>query len=218
MTTGVRLNEGRMGVAIVDDDEDTRLCFTDVIKYSETFKVSGSFSDASTAVSAIPRLQPHLVLMDFQMPGLNGFEATKRLMFLMPLLKVVMVTGNLGQGIVEAASKAGAVALLLKPTVAEQLIATLEFASHLTKTVPANLAKAHVSSFGKSRSQMSPGLSPREKEVLAGLAEGLLYKEVSEKLGISYSAVHKYQHSIFQKLHVSNRSEAIRLWFQMRGI
>jgi DNA-binding NarL/FixJ family response regulator len=207
-----------MGVAVVDDDEDTRLCFTDVIQFSERFKVLGSFSDASAAVSAIPRLQPHLVLMDFQLPGLNGLEATKRLMCSMPSLKVVIVTGNLGQGIVKAASKAGAVALLLKPTVAEQLIATLEFASHLSKTGKANLDGTPVSSFDKSLSRMSSALSPREKEVLAGLAEGLLYKEVSEKLGISYSAVHKYQHSIFQKLHVSNRSEAIRLWFQMRGI
>ena len=60
-------------------------------------------------------------------------------------------------------------------------------------------------------------LSPREKEVMAGLAEGLLYKEISEKLGISYSAVHKYQHKIFEKFQVSNRSEAIRLWLDLGG-
>ena len=60
-------------------------------------------------------------------------------------------------------------------------------------------------------------LSPRESEVMTSLANGLLYKEISGKLGISYSAVHKYQHNIFQKLHVSNRSEAIRLWLCSGG-
>ncbi len=61
-------------------------------------------------------------------------------------------------------------------------------------------------------------LSPREGEVLKGLADGLLYKEISVKLGISYAAVHKYQHNLFQKLQVTNRSEAIRRWFINNGV
>ena len=60
-------------------------------------------------------------------------------------------------------------------------------------------------------------LSPREKEVMSGLAEGLLYKEISDKLGISYAAVHKHQHSIFKKLRATNRSEASRIWLDSQG-
>ena len=56
------------------------------------------------------------------------------------------------------------------------------------------------------------GLSQREVDVLQGLADGLLYKEIAAKLGISYSAVHKYQHKLFEKLRVTNRSEAISVW------
>jgi DNA-binding NarL/FixJ family response regulator len=68
----------------------------------------------------------------------------------------------------------------------------------------------------------SPGtyflpLSPREREVLAALAEGLLYKEISQKLGISYAAVHKHQHNIFKKMRVTNRSEATRVWLDSRS-
>jgi DNA-binding NarL/FixJ family response regulator len=56
-------------------------------------------------------------------------------------------------------------------------------------------------------------LSSREEEVLSGLADGLLYKEISDKLGISFAAVHKYSHNLYKKLGASNRSEAIRVWF-----
>jgi DNA-binding NarL/FixJ family response regulator len=60
-------------------------------------------------------------------------------------------------------------------------------------------------------------LTQREKEVMSLLAHGLLYKEIADKLGISYSAVHKHQHKIFIKLGVTNRSEAARKWFEARG-
>ncbi len=186
-------------IAVVDDDENIRLWFKDILQPTKTFNLTGSFSNATEALEEIPRLQPDITLMDIRMPGLNGIECTRRLKQAMPRLKIIMVTGTHEQDSVSASLHAGATTFLIKPLEGDQLLATLRFA-----------AKEGLG-MAKSNGRQFP-LSPREKEVMAGLAEGLLYKEISQKLGISYAAVHKYQHSIFKKLRATNRSEATRIW------
>jgi DNA-binding NarL/FixJ family response regulator len=188
---------GVMHVAVVDDDEDTRLCFQDILRSNQNFSLSGSYSNAAEALAGLPRSQPDLALMDIQLPDLNGIECTKRLRHTIPRLKIIMVTGTHETRWVSDALQAGAAAYLVKPVDSDQLVATLRFAAAQATT-------------GTPRMNLS--LSPRETEVIAGLAEGLLYKEISQKLCISYAAVHKHQHNIFKKLHVTNRSEAIRIW------
>lgn len=200
-------------IAVVDDDENIRLWFKDILQPTKTFNLTGSFSNATEALEEIPRLQPDITLMDIRMPGLNGIECTRRLKQAMPRLKIIMVTGTHEQDSVSASLHAGATTFLIKPLEGDQLLATLRFAA-------ANLKESRTGFNGlavaKPNGRHSP-LSPREKEVMAGLAEGLLYKEISGKLGISYAAVHKYQHSIFKKLRATNRSEAARIWLNSQG-
>src|SRR5208283_3416567 len=107
---------------------------------------------------------------------------------------------------------AGADAYLIKPIVVDQFLATLRFTLVGRTEVRKGAQKSGQNIFPAAPSGNCARLSPREKQVLENLADGLLYKEISDKLGISYAAVHKYQHRVFQKLQVSNRSEAIRLW------
>jgi CheY-like chemotaxis protein len=78
--------DGRMRVAVVDDDSDTRLFFRDILQSETAFSFAGGFSNANEAITGIPRLQPDLVLMDISLPGMNGIECMKRLMRLMPQL------------------------------------------------------------------------------------------------------------------------------------
>lgn len=200
-------------VAIVDDDENTRLCFQDILQSAENFRFVGSFANAAEALAGIPRLQPDLTLMDIRLPGMNGIECTRRLKRIMPNLKIVIVTGTHNADCVDASLQAGAEAYLFKPLMGDQLLATLRFAA-LNR--PGNPDKAE-EFLSANPSKTNLPLSPREREVLAGLADGLLYKEISQKLGVSYATVHKHQHNIFKKLHVSNRSEAIRIWLNKRG-
>ena len=195
-------------VALVDDDENIRLCFQDILQSTENFSFAGSFSNGLEALVGIPRLQPDLTVMDIRLPGMNGIECTRRLMRIMPNLKIIIVTGTHNADCVDASLQAGAEAYLFKPIVRDQLLATLRFTA-LNR--PGNSGKAE-GFLSANPSKIKLPLSPREKEVLVGLADGLLYKEISQKLGISYAAVHKHQHNIFKKLHVSNRSEAIRIW------
>lgn len=193
--------DGRARVAVVDDDEDTRLWLKDVLQSGTEYALAGAFSSAREALTAIPRLQPGLALMEIGLPDLNGIECTRRLRRTMPELKVVMISGSCGKTWLDASIAAGAASFLIKPVDEKQLLATLRFASASQKQKKLAISKKDLR------------LSPRERDVLASLAEGLLYKEISQKLGISYGAVHKYQHNLFRKLSVSNRSEAIRAWY-----
>ena len=197
----------RMRVAVVDDDEDTRLYLKDVLQSTDSFNFAGGFSSGAEALARMPDLRPDFALMDIGLPDLNGIECTKRLKRAMPHLKIVVMSGRREAGWFDASLNAGAAAYLVKPMDTDQLVATLWFAA--VKNQPPGAAR------------WNPGakavLNPREKEVLRKLAEGLLYKEISEALGISYAAVHKCQHKIFKKLRVTNRSEAVRVWLQNNG-
>ena len=172
----------------------------------------GISQNGKAALRGIPQLRPDLVVMDIRMPGMNGIECARQLKRGMPRLKIVIITGTHNADAVSTSLQAGADAYLIKPIVVDQFLATLRFAS-----VGGTEARQSAQTSGQNIFPSAPSgnclrLSPREKEVLENLADGLLYKEISNKLGISYSTVHKHQHKIFQKLQVSNRSEAIRLW------
>ena len=201
--------DGHMRVAVVDDDADTRIWFKDVLQSEKKFNFAGGFSTASEALTQIPRMQPNLALVDISLPDINGIECTKLLKRAIPRLKVVIASGNRELSWLDRSLEAGAVAYLIKPMDPAQLIATLRFAASLVN-------KPIGSSPEKSAKFFKWALNQRERDVLGKMAEGLLYKEIPDALGISYTAVHKCQHRIFKKLHVSNRSEALRLWLENR--
>lgn len=199
-------------VAVVDDDADLRHYFHDVLKPAEGFELVAEFSNAAEALRGIPHLKLDLVAMDIRMPGLNGIQCTERLKIAMPHLKIVILTGSHNEDAVNSSLRVGADAYLIKPVTGDQWLATLRFVcAGRIRSRPDPLEPTQESAPAVPL-EIRLSLSPQENAVLKGLAAGLLYKEISDKLGISYATVHKYQHNIFQKLHVSNRSEAIRLW------
>ena len=203
-------------VAVVDDDESIHLYLKDILQLTKNFNLVGSFPNAAQALTGLPLLRPDLTLMDVRLPDLNGIECTKRLKQSMPQMQVVIVTGAHETNWVGASRWAGAVAYLVKPFDGEQLLATLRFVSSgQSDDEPSYLGKK--SGPVRTKAIEVTLLNPKEREVLKNLADGLLYKEISDALGISYAAVHKCQHNIFKKLHVSNRSEAVRAWFESGG-
>jgi DNA-binding NarL/FixJ family response regulator len=206
-----------MRVVVVDDDEDARLCFRDILQSTGDFMFAKDFSNATEALAGIPCLQPDLAVVDICMPGLNGIECTKRLKRAMPGLKIVILTGTHEEYLERRSLQAGADAYLTKPVTADQCLATLRFVAARKTETGQNPQETKLESLPVQQPETRPSFSPRESEVMANLAEGLLYKEISGKLGISYSTVHKYQHSIFQKLRVSNRTEAIQAWVKSGG-
>jgi DNA-binding NarL/FixJ family response regulator len=198
----------RASVVIVDNDADVRLYLQDVLQMADNFNCLKCFSNGEDALREIPRLCPDLVLMDVQMPGLDGIECTSRLKQLLPHVKVVMVTGLHDEHSIKKALNAGVSAYLIKPFTAEQCIATLAW---IIASAAGNQSKAN-KPFPVSLHESSDLLTERENEIMRCMAAGLLYKEIADKLEISYSAVHKFQHRIFQKLKAGNRTEAISRW------
>jgi len=195
-----------ISLAIADDDEnDRRLLIQGLEKLGE-FVVVGGYRSGYEALAEIPNVRPHVVLMDIRMPGMDGIECARRLRMLMPELVVIFVTGLQEASTLRQASQAGGDDYLVKPLVIAQCMATIRFA----------LGRCRVSN---ARTQTGsarglPLLTEREMDVLDGLATGLLYKEIANKLHTTAAMVHKLQHSLYSKLQVGNRSEAIAILYR----
>lgn len=198
-------------VVVVDYDPYSRLRLKKILTSVDDFKLVGSFSNAGEALPNLPQLQPNLMLLGIRLPR-SSSEWIRRFKCMVVGLKIVVITGVGNAELIEASLEAGADSCLVKPVPASQCLATLRFTVYrqIESEFRSPQPKRNVPNGATSRSGLP--LSRREHEVLDGLAEGLLYKEIADKLGITYSAVHKYQHKLFEKLQVSNRSEAIRLW------
>lgn len=204
-------------VAIVDEEADTRLFLADLLQSAPGFKVIGLFSSATGALIGIPRLRPDLALMKVGQPDWNGIECTRQLKRMLPCLKIVIITGRYDENWVKESWLAGADNYLIKPITADQYLATLRFATGCRPEIKPALETPNASIPASLSSERRSLLSPREIEVMNNLANGLLYKEIAEKLGVSFSAVHKHQHNIFRKLRVMNRTEAVAKWHGNAG-
>jgi len=199
---------------VVDDDLATRLRVREVLQVDDDFKLAGDIPNADEALNNVSRLQPNLVVLGIRVPGLKAIRHIRQFKRILIGLRIIVVTGTADGEIIESWIKAGAESCLIKPLSAGQCLATLKFARDRQMGADPRRPQPNLDlSEGTTRGSSLP-LSQREREVLEGLAEGLLYKEIALKLGISHSAVHKHQHRLFKRLHVSNRSEAIQTWFQ----
>lgn len=204
-------------IAAVDDDNDFCLSLKDILDSAQGFTFAGRFSNATDALAGVPQLNPDLVVMDIHLPDLNGIECASRLKRAMLGLKIVMLTGTHEAHWVDASSKAGAVAYLVKPFIPAQLIATLRsVALTVGEEIRAPLPTRQEQPVTITPESSLP-LSSQQRDVLRNLAKGLLYKEIAGELGISETAVHKSQSRIFKKLGVSNRTEAVLLWLKNGG-
>lgn len=204
-TIGIR---GR--VAVVDDDEDTRLCFQDILQSSGAFEFVGGFSSGAEAIAGLPRLRPDLILMDIQLPDRNGIECAKRLRQILPFLKIIIVTGTHEVRSAADSRLAGAAGYLAKPVVSEQLLSTLIFVS-------TSAVEAGEQVLPPVKARRTTLLNARQQQVMQCFAEGLYYKEIPDKLGISETAFRKCQHKIFALLKVGSRTEAVSVWLQNGG-
>ncbi len=217
MVTAIRVQANptvARSVAVVDDDEDTLLYFSDLLASTGDFSCLGRFSTGARALLEIPCLNPDLVLMDIRLPDVNGIECARRLKLQMPGVKIIMLTAMHDANSIQKSLDAGADAYLTKPGTAEQCLAALRFADRDRlglKGLPPGIEQSPKRA--GSRATLPP-ITDREGEVMGYLAAGLLYKEIADRMRISFSAVHKHQHNVFRKLGAGNRTEAVIAWRQ----
>ncbi len=200
-----------IAVCIVEDDSQARKILAGWVSRAEGFRLAGEWGDAETALEALPKAKPGVVLMDINLPGLSGVEAVKRLKPLLPETQFVMLTVYEDADHIYDALAAGATGYLLKQTPRDELLAALEDVYRGGSPMTSNIARKVVQSFRQSAVPVAPDdeLSPREQEVLDLLARGYLYKEIAERLNISVPTVNTYVRRMYEKLHVRSRAQAV---------
>ena len=198
-------------VSIVEDQEPLRNTLARVINRAEGFKCVSHYGSAEAALEALPNDKPEVVLMDINLPGMNGVECARRLKQAVPQMQIVMLTVYEDTENIFNALAAGASGYLLKRTTSAELLESLREVHRGGSPMTAHIARKVVQSFQRSAASVeaTEDLSPREREVLDCLSQGFLYKEIAEKLGISYETVHTYIRRIYEKLQVRTRTEAV---------
>ncbi len=202
-------------ISIVEDLAEVREGLNQFISLNSEFKVLSTFRTAEQALQDLPRHKPNIVIMDINLPGMNGIECIRQVKDKTPGTQFMMFTVYENDEKVFEALKAGASGYLLKNTGLVQMIVALKELHEGGSPMSSNIARKLVSIFHqqeKSRPQIE-SLSPRENEVLLLLSDGLLYKEIAEQLTISIATVRQHIHKIYEKLHVQNRTEALNKVF-----
>jgi DNA-binding NarL/FixJ family response regulator len=199
-------------ISIVEDNEQLRGTLVRLLNKTEEFRCVSNYPSAEAALEGLPNDRPAIVLMDINLPGLNGVECVRRLKQVLPATQVVMLTAYEDTENIFNALAAGASGYLLKRAPRAELLDAIREVLRGGSPMSSHIARKVVQSFQKPAASPQPAehnLSTREQEVLDCLSQGFLYKEIAEKLGISYETVHTYIRRIYEKLQVRTRTEAV---------
>lgn len=201
----------RKTFAVVEDDDEVRESLRTVLDQTEGLSCVGSFATAEEALREIPECRPQIVLMDINLPGMNGVECVRRLGPHLPDTLFLMLTVHDDTKTIFDALSAGASGYLLKPVLTAELLAAISDVQAGGAPMTSNIARKVVQSFKKftAPEQTSELLSPRETEILDLLAQGYIYKEIAQQLNITYRTVSTHIERIYTKLHVRSRAQAV---------
>jgi DNA-binding NarL/FixJ family response regulator len=175
--------------------------------------VVAAVTTASAALAAVLEYRPQIVLMDLQMPNVDGIEATRQIMAAAPETCVVILTSFSDRHRIQGALAAGAIGYLLKDATPSELESALWAAARGEAPIAPKAAMALVR--GENASNVE--LSPRELEALALVASGLPNKQIGRKLGITEATVKAHLTSIFRRIGVENRTQAARWYERTKG-
>jgi DNA-binding NarL/FixJ family response regulator len=203
-------------VALVEDEPGVRTNLASIIDNAPGFQSCGVYADGLSALKGIPGNQPDVVLMDINLPGISGTECVSRLKAIAPNLPVLMLTVYDDSDQVFKSLMAGATGYLLKRTPKDKLLAAIDEIISGGAPMSRQIARSVVQFFQGLKQapvtiQRAPEiktLTEREEQVLMHLAKGYAYKEIADRLNISFETVRTYVRSIYEKLHVHSRTEA----------
>ncbi|WP_123042351.1 response regulator [Cohnella candidum] len=186
------------------------------LKTVDSFEIVGQAADGAEAVRLAESLQPDLVLMDVNMPGMNGIEATREIIRMSPHIGILMLTMFDDDSSVFAAMKAGARGYLLKGANKDEIVRALNVVAGGDVVFGSTMARKIMYYFemmgGRAPAHpLFPNLTEREREVLGRIASGLGNAEIARKLGLSLKTVRNHVSNILNKLQVADRAQAILL-------
>lgn len=202
-------------ICIFDDNKNIRESITMLLDTVPGFDVVGSFSHVLDCIDDIRESKPDVVLMDIEMPGMTGIEAVKTLKKEFPQLLILMQTVFEDDDRVFDSVCAGATGYILKNQLNTKLIEFITDLQYGGSPMSPSIARKVLNKMQQVSQHIKPEaapdyqLTPREKEVLACIVEGLAYKMIADKLSISYETVRSHVKKIYEKLHVASLTEAV---------
>jgi DNA-binding NarL/FixJ family response regulator len=198
-------------IAVVEDDHTVRAVLEILLSGSPGFTCVAAYSNGEDAVAGLPKVNPDVVLMDINLPGISGIECITKLREQGHAMLFIMLTVFENSDVVFQSLAAGASGYLLKRTPPAQLLEAIQDVYHGGSPMSREIARKVVLSFQQpaSNSAIENGLTGREKEILSCLTKGLLYKEIAVRLFIDVETVKTHIRHIYEKIQVHTRSEAI---------
>jgi DNA-binding NarL/FixJ family response regulator len=202
-------------VLIADDHAVVRAGLAQLLQTFAEVELVGAAANGEEAVSLCAERLPAVVLMDLEMPVLDGIEATRRIRAAQPEVAVVVLTSFSDRERILRALDAGAVGYLLKDAEPDELARAIEAAARGESPLDPKAARALLSA--RRAPAPADALSEREREVLAMVGEGLANKAIARRLGISEKTVKAHLTSVYREIGVTDRTQAA-LWAQRNGV
>ncbi len=201
----------KIRVGIVEDIEEIRNAVAALLLWDKDFDLVFTLGRAEDALETIPALQPDVVIMDINLPGISGIECIKKVKSECPATQFMIFTIYENDENIFTALEAGASGYLLKKSSMPQIAEALKELYAGGSPMSALIARKLVQRYQKpvEKNETVEQLTNRENEIIILLSEGLLYKEIAEKLSITTGTVKQHIHRMYEKLHVNNKTEAI---------
>jgi DNA-binding NarL/FixJ family response regulator len=210
------MTETQITVCIVEDRIEIREALIVLLNDQPNLWCIGSFANAEDALSGILELQPNVVLMDIDLPKMNGIEAIKILKPKCPRVQFMICTVYDEDEKVFEALRSGANGYILKRSPPAKLLEAIVELYHGGSPMSSDIARKIVLSFqlkNEEKIKDEYHITRREQEILELLSKGLSYQELADKLFISPKTVRKHIFNIYEKLHVNSRMEAVNKYF-----
>jgi DNA-binding NarL/FixJ family response regulator len=201
-------------VSIVEDLTEVREGLEDLVNSDRELLLLETFDNAEAAIEKLPQLMADVVIMDINLPGISGIDCIRQIKAKCPATQFMIFTVYENDERVLEAMQAGATGYLLKRTDPDRILESIKELNQGGSPMSSNIARKLINIFlNEKKATRKEVLSDRENEVLQLLADGLLYKEIAERLNIVHGTVRQHIHHIYEKLHVHNRTEAVNKYF-----
>ena len=200
-------------IVIADDHPLVRSGLRAVLLAAAGLEVVGEAATGEEAITLAARLQPEVIVMDLRMPGITGIEATRRIVQAQPHIRIVVLTLFEDDASLFAALRAGARGYILKDANEVEVVRAIRAVGSGEAIFSATMAERLIASFASPPQPQTafpfPDLTEREREILALIAQGRSNTEIAQHLVISGKTVRNYISSIFSKLQVADRTQAV---------